>query len=476
MSTGKRRPQDALPGTSAEHRLAELAILYEVGRALQRTVSQSKALHIILVGVTAGPGLGFNRAFILLVDEKENALKGRLAIGPESPEAASVIWTRLQQQDLGELLEALDESKIGLDRKVNEIVSRFRIALDSDHPLVRIMRSHEVSRAERHVFVPHGYPVDSGTCELLGCTEFAVAPLFRAQRDLGLLIADNAITRKPIDTASMRMLQIFAQEASAAVENTQLYQQLREQIALQEKTNEALRSNQERLLRAERLSTMGKMAALLAHEIRTPLVSIGGFARRLLRSCPPDDPRREEMEIIVSEVARLERLVMEVLGYSKMAKPAAAACDVNALVDSVVNNMQEEIRRNRVTVRLELAPDLPTAVLDEAQVRQALMNLVNNALDAMPSGGTLTVTSRADGEFLEIGVQDTGTGILQEYWDKLFTPFFTTKSSGTGLGLVIVSQVVDNHQGSLRFDSRPGQGTCFYLRFPFNPASESYQP
>jgi signal transduction histidine kinase len=473
MSTGSSPLQNPFAGTSLEHRLAELAILYEVSRALQRTLSQKIALHIILVGVTAGPGLGFNRAFILLVDEKQKALKGRLAIGPESPEAASVIWTQLKQQNLGEMLEVLDESKIGLDRKVNEIVSQFRIALEEDHTLIKIMRSHEVGRAERDVYVPQGFPVDSLTCEMLGSKEFAVAPLFRGQKDLGLLIADNAITRRPIATANMRLLQIFAQEASTAIENTLLYQQLREQVALHEKANEALRSNQERLLRAERLSTMGRMAALLAHEIRTPLVSIGGFARRLLRACPGGDPRYEEMRIIVSEVARLERLVMEVLGYSKMAKPTTAACDANALIESVVNNMREEIERNLVTVKLELAPNLQPAVLDDAQVRQALLNLVNNALDAMPYGGALTISTSADAEFLDIGVHDTGMGILKEHWDKMFTPFFTTKSAGTGLGLVIVSQVVDNHQGSLRFESQPGKGTSFYLRFPFSPGSET---
>jgi signal transduction histidine kinase len=155
-----------------------------------------------------------------------------------------------------------------------------------------------------------------------------------------------------------------------------------------------------------------------------------------------------------------------------MARPTTAACDANTLIESVINNMHEEIQRNLVAVELELAPNLQPAVLDEAQVRQALMNLINNALDAMPSGGTLTISTSADAEFLEIGVRDTGTGILKENWDKMFAPFFTTKSSGTGLGLVIVSQVVDNHQGSLRFDSQPGKGTSFYLRFPFSPGGE----
>ncbi|MBM3791344.1 MAG: histidine kinase, partial [Acidobacteria bacterium] len=204
-----------------------------------------------------------------------------------------------------------------------------------------------------------------------------------------------------------------------------------------------------------------------------PLVSIGGFARRLQRACPEDDPRREEIHIIVSETARLERLVGEVLGYSRIARPARKHCDINALVESIISHMQEEIRMHSVAVQLKTAPGLPHIPLDETQARQALMNLIHNALDAMPDGGTLTITACEDDGFLEIGVHDSGAGILQEHWGKLFTPFFTTKSSGTGLGLVVVSQVADNHQGSVRFESRPGAGTSFYLRFPAGATEES---
>ena len=474
ISHGENSRPDDFENDSLKSRVAELTILCEVSRALQRTFNQTKALYTILVGVSAGPGLGFNRAFLLLVDEKERTLKGRMAVGPDSPEAASVIWAQLRgkHKSLGDLLSALDESALRLDARVNEIAAQFNIPLsDPSHPLIRIMRSHEVARAQNGYFAPHGLAVDPQTSQLLGCDEFAVAPLFLAQRDLGLLIADNAIMRSPIANTNLRMLQIFAQEAGAAIWNTLLYQELVEHIRLQEEANAELRINQERLIQAERLSTMGKMAALLAHEIRTPLVSIGGFARRLLRATPPDDSRREEMEIIVSEVARLEYLVREVLGFSRISQPVRETCDVNALVESVVTHMQESIRQNQVRTQLDLSPGLRPASMDESQMRQAIMNLVTNALDAMPSGGTLSLSTAADGDYLEIGVHDTGAGIIKEHYSKLFTPFFTTKSSGTGLGLVMVSQVVDHHRGSLRFDSRPGKGTSFHIRLPFGQDS-----
>ena len=222
-------------------------------------------------------------------------------------------------------------------------------------------------------------------------------------------------------------------------------------------------------MRAERLSTIGKMSALLAHQIRTPLVSIGGFARRLMREIPPEDHRREEMEVIYSEVGNLEKLVGEVLGYSKTSGAERKSINANMLILSIITSMKEEIEKRSINTVLNFSPDIPEVEVNEPQLRQALMNLVTNAIDSMPSGGKLTFDTIVDGNYIEIGVSDTGTGIKQEHWNKLFTPFFTTKARGTGLGLAIVSQVVDDHNGSLRFESTPGQGTTFFVRLAVRP-------
>jgi signal transduction histidine kinase len=163
-------------------------------------------------------------------------------------------------------------------------------------------------------------------------------------------------------------------------------------------------------------------------------------------------------------VSRLERLVEEVLAYRRIMKPDFRAADLNALIRIVIDTMQDEMRRNSVQCVLRLKSDLPAAWIDELQVRQTLMNLTSNALDAMPKGGTLTIATTGDANFLEIEVSDTGIGIPRQNWGKLFKPFFTTKTTGTGLGLAIVSQVVEAHQGSLRFQSLPGEGTSFYVR------------
>jgi hypothetical protein len=452
---------------------SELSILYEVSRALQNTLDEEEALYTILVGVTAGLGLGFNRAFILLVDPEENWLQGRLAIGPVSLNEAVSIWSELREkfQTLGELFNSLSQSGFKKDLQVNERVSKFRISLqDSGNMLVQIMRSHESCVAVKGMLHPQGVKVDPDVLELLATPDFAAAPLHLADRDLGIILADNAITRETIDEGKLKLLQIYAQAASASIQNTRLYRQVTEKINLCERTNVALRESQKELLQAERLSAVGKMAALVAHEIRNPLVAIGGFARRLLRSSEPDDSRKAELEIIVSEVARLERLVDEVLGYSKITKPTYKPTDVNALIRNVLVILQAEIQKKSIHPVLRLDPDLPSAELDELQLRHAIMNLILNAVAALDTGGTLSITTSWDREFIEIAIADTGVGIPEEDWNKVFTPFFTTKSSGLGLGLVIVSQIIDNHYGSLRFDSVPDQGTAFHIRLPIHPA------
>jgi two-component system, NtrC family, sensor histidine kinase HydH len=226
---------------------------------------------------------------------------------------------------------------------------------------------------------------------------------------------------------------------------------------------------QAQLLQAERLAAMGRMAALLAHQIRTPLASIGGFARRLVRSTPPDDPRREELQIIVTEVARLERLIEEVLGFTRISRTCFQPLDLNTEISSLLLTLEEEIHQRGIAPELRLDTGLPPATADASQIRQALTNLIVNAMEAMPEGGQLTVTTCHDGEYVEIGVSDNGVGIRPQDRERLFAPFFTTKVSGTGLGLYVVSQVVENHRGSIGIESESGGGSTFRVRLPVKP-------
>ncbi len=456
---------------SRERRIADLTILSVVSRALQECREETDALRIILTGLTHGRGLGFTRAFVLLIDPRNEILEGRLAVGPSTLEEARNKWQEMRRkhQTLEEILSEIPGKTHG-DIGAQDVAERIRLPLSSrNEGLIRILDSRRGCLAVGGIFQPLGLQLDPWIEETFGPDHFALAPIHNAGRVLGMLIADNSVTRQAIAAEALNLLQIYAQAAGAAIQNIRYCRELVEKIAEGEDANRKLKDSQQHLLQAERLATIGKMAALLAHEIRTPLVSIGGFARRILKRTTDEDPRKEEMQIIVSQVSHLERMVEEVLGFTRISKPDFESVDINELIRSVVLAMSDMMDQNPIRMVLELQPDLPRARVDRVQIRQVLMNLIGNAVEAMPEGGILTITSTGERGYLEIGVFDTGAGIAREHWGKLFSPFFTTKPAGTGLGLAVVSQIIENHGGSLGFESDPGKGTRFHIRLAFEP-------
>ena len=227
---------------------------------------------------------------------------------------------------------------------------------------------------------------------------------------------------------------------------------------------------QEALRQVERLSTLGELAADLAHEIRNPLASIRGTLQILSGNPPPEDKQRF-VKLVIDEVDRLNRVVE---GYLRAARAGAARggrADVVAAIRSVIELVRPQAERNRVKIEWERAPQL-LAPMDVHRVTQVLANLVLNAVQAMPDGGVLRIECRAtqgsDGAptWAEVTFSDTGVGIAPENHDNVFRPFFTTKPSGTGLGLSIARRLVTEHGGTLTLGASTAQGSVFHLRLP----------
>jgi len=233
---------------------------------------------------------------------------------------------------------------------------------------------------------------------------------------------------------------------------------------------DAVEEREHRLVRSERLATVGKMAAQVTHEVRNPLASIGLYAELLGDEIADAPEARRLVSSISSEVDRLTEITETYLRFARLPKPKLEREDLGALVASVAEFARAELTQSGITLALDL-PSVPVEVAaDENQVRQALLNLIRNAREAMASGGLLRVavaTSGADGAAV-ISVSDSGPGIAAENLPKIFDPFFSTKTKGTGLGLALVQQIAVEHGGRAEVESDPkgGKGTTFRLILP----------
>ncbi len=451
--------------------LAELSRINEISEALLTSKDLDETLGIILIGVTASQGLGFNRAFLLLIDHEDQVLAGKLAIGPSDASEAGRIWNEIHSRynTLRELFEAYKQSGLDRDSHVNRVVRNLRFPLnDRDNPLITALLEKKslniVNGVSMGVLSPE-------LAEQLSSDTLAVVPIVCEYRSVGLLLADNMINRRPIDEEAVSKLRMFANLASQTIERSRLYHSLEEKIQALNTTYRELKESRDKLVRAERLSALGQLAAHVAHEIRNPLVSIGGFARNLVRELAEDDPAREKIDVIIEETDRLERYLNDTLTYMRHNNPVFRPEDPNRLVHDTFKMMDAELEESRVKIVDQLMPDPPEVELDADQIRQVLLNLFRNALEAMPGGGTLTVRSALEGNAFILSVADTGVGIGEQERDKLFAAFFTTKTTGSGLGLTICSQIIRNHRGVISVDSEHGPGTVFHITLPVNQAA-----
>jgi two-component system NtrC family sensor kinase len=252
------------------------------------------------------------------------------------------------------------------------------------------------------------------------------------------------------------LLDTLAAEASVALENARLY--------------EELKRSQDIIRRADRLSALGTLAAGIAHEVRNPLVSIQTFFQLAPQRLHDQEFFTTFLGMTANEVKRISDLITELLSFARSSVPSFGAVNLNELVDRVATLLEPEARKHKLTLTRALSPEAPLVNADGDQIKQVLINLVLNAIQATEAGGSVSVTTRLvdhrRGAFGQLEIHDTGVGIPQDQLEHIFDPFFTTKAKGTGLGLAIAHQLVAEHGGSITVDSREGSGTSFFVNLP----------
>ena len=446
----------------------ELSILFQLSMAMQRAISLDDLLRVILSCVTVGKGLGFNRAILFLVNENTGMLQGMMGLGPDSGEEAGRIWSRVngQAEDSNDFVQWL------LDRDPREIAGSafnhfarsIRTTLSGESVLARAVREKKAINVKA--------PEDLGEADHelasgLGCDRFAIVPLVVMDTAMGAILVDNMYNRRPITGSDIELLTRFAGPAAWAIENIKLFERL-------SAANRELINLESQMARVEKMSALGEISAEVAHELKNPLVTIGGFARRLLARTPGSKPEARYTSIIVKEVERLESMLRDTLDVAKEVRTNRASVDLNRIVRDVVDFYWSAFSEKGIEVDLSLSQDLPKISVDAAQIKQVVINLVLNAIEAMACGRheiprrliikTRIVEGSPNQYALEIS--DTGGGMAERDLAMAFNPFFTSKPNGTGLGLSLCKKIIRMHHGTMEIDNRLGIGVTFTIILP----------
>ncbi|RKX23878.1 MAG: hypothetical protein DRP46_14085, partial [Candidatus Zixiibacteriota bacterium] len=312
--------------------------------ALSSAVDPDEVLRIILTAVTANQGLGFNRAFLFLLDNQEEKLKAIMAVGPGSPEEAGEIWSRLsqQQKSLIEMLSDYRERENNSDKTLSSLVEGWEIGIDdsaafsraiNDAVGVNVLSDPGLDQATKDIL------------ERLNTVNLAVAPIVSNGKRLGLIAADNQITRKAIRNSDVELLQTFANQTAVAIERSQLHENLVEHAACLEEKNRQIAESQEQIIRIEKMSVIGELTSSIAHELRNPLTVIGGFANLML-SAGTQDGNSEYLNIILSEAKRAESVLNQVLDFSRASKTRTRAIDFNNLVGQTYELLLSRVKHS----------------------------------------------------------------------------------------------------------------------------------
>jgi signal transduction histidine kinase len=297
-----------------------------------------------------------------------------------------------------------------------------------------------------------------------------LVPLWLDGELAGILAVGEKVSGGIFDSAETKLLEMLAGQTAIALKNAGLYANVQRQM-------EELKATQQQLVQSTKLAAIGELAASVAHELNSPLTVILGNTQMLSRRLT-DDSASAKLAAIEQETERASRIIRNLLDFSRKREPRREPVSINAVITRAVELVQHRLRGRNIDLTTGLDPRVPILSADNDQLTQVLLNLIGNAIDAMPEGGTITVATAIGPEGdVEFTVTDTGCGMTPEQASRIFEPFFTTKAEGkgTGLGLSISLGIVRSHGGCVTVESEAGKGTTMRARLPVATARQSTQ-
>jgi len=361
-------------------------------------------------------------------------------------------------------LYLLDESKdtynlktsVGIDKEPYE-----NNILPRDDAVVRILQSQREGVVREELEMAPEDPNAQRVAGRMGDLDAEISvPIISKDKLIGILNLGHKDGKEIYSNEDLELLSTLANQAAIAIENARLY--------------ENLKQSQATLRRADRLSSLGLLTAGLAHEIRNPLVAIRTFTQLLPERYDDAEFREGFQGLALKEVDRICGLINDLLSFARPSRPNVAEENMKDVVDGITRILESEAKEKNVEITRDFAASLPKVWIDREQMKQVFMNLILNAIQAMTKGGTISISTRPHsknqagqaGQFVQVEVRDNGLGIPEENLEHIFDPFFTNKDEGSGLGLSISHQIVQEHGGYITVESKIGAGTSFFVNIP----------
>lgn len=424
-------------------KIKQLMAIQETGKAILTVLDLDQLLAVIMKILY--DTCRINRALVFLVNKEKKHLEYIHGVGFR-----------------GKVPEAIINYKIPTGRRTN-ILSR--VAMNGESEYVEDVKHSDLRK-------------DNLLLKLTRPSSLFAIPLITGTNVIGV-IATDGIDSGGVPRETRETLDIFAPQIAIAIQNANMYRTLKEQM-------QELIQSQNLLKRAEKLSFLGNLAARLAHEIKNPMTAMGTFMQMLPKKYNDQEFINEFYEIAMEETARINNLITELLDLTKTKKPQFESTDLNALINRMMILVSPQSKAKRIQILPRLDSAIGMVKMDPEKIKQTLLNIVTNAVDFTPEGGTIKIETMLRQEnhappTVQIRIADSGPGIDAEMIEKVFDPYFTTKSksdmhSGTGLGLFIAHQNIQDHGGNIEIISHPEQGTTFVLTIADIEAEQTEAP
>lgn len=437
----------------------QINLISHLTESIQKDEEIHRILYNILFGITSGAGLGFNRAMLFLIDNNAKYLVGEMAVGPDSIDEALDIWNSIPSN----CVDLVGQNDIYNDpqrkgQKFYNKVLKTKIDIETSNVFTQSFNNRE----NIHIYDSSSDErVDNTVKDLMQIDEFVVVPLIVENKAIGVIAADNIFTKTPIDDELVELLSIFALQASLSIDNHHKFTTLRKEMAKYQEKQEAI-------IESEKLAAIGRISAHIAHEIRNPLVTMGGYARRITHIAYSNEKARKAAEVILRESERLEGILANVMDLTKPQGLIKKLNNINHVITETTDLLKNLFQEKRIRIEMKLNADIPLINSDFNQMKQVLLNLIQNSIDATPSGGIVSISTDTDFNNVIICIRDTGTGIDKEEIDNIFEPFYSTKITGVGLGLAIVYKIIKDHNGEISVRNRENGGAIFTIILPIH--------